>query len=319
MFGHRPDGKLVRTHDGLYTLMPHVLDKRVDSMNFTEFNVDMQELDDFIHAEQQKTGIVYTYLEILASAVIRTIHLRPDLNRFVVNKRIYQRDGIYFSMAFQKTLKKGIESTETTKKFRFEGYENIEQIHNMIHEGLKESKAEANTTDKLCKTLASIPNWLMNFAVGMIKFLDRFGMLPKSVMDAEPFHTTFFITDMRSLKTPAIYHHVYEFGTTGLFLSTGTEKCEPSFNRDGTVSYKRVMPVKFVSDERFCDGYYFAKSLKMVQRLLHNPNALVCELEPPVKPLTKKELKAKKKEEKKASKLAKDTKEVKETTEEDQE
>ncbi|MCB9498914.1 MAG: hypothetical protein H6687_03410, partial [Bacillales bacterium] len=301
MFGKRPDGKLVRTHDGIYTLMPHVMNKRDDSMNMVEFDVDMDDLDQFIKKAQEETGIVYSYLEILVSAVVRTIYLRPDLNRFVVNRRIYQRDGIYFSMVVQKSLKKGYESNETGLKFRFEGNESLDYVHEVVDKGIRESKNNDrdNDIDDFSKKLASMPFFLMSMLVHMIKFLDRYGLLPKKVIDIMPFHTTFFITNMRSVKTPAIYHHVYNFGTTGLFLSTGTEKLEPQKDKDDNVTFKRVMPVKFVSDERFCDGYYFATSLRMLQRILHNPKVLLTPLPRPERELTKKELKEKKKTEKK--------------------
>src|SRR5574344_1970938 len=128
MFGHRSDGKLVRTHDGIYTLMPHVMPWRCDSMNMTEFNVDLDILDKFIKQEYEKSGNIYTYLEILAAATVRTIFLRPDLNRFVVNRRIYQRNEIVMSMAIQKTLK-GEQSNETALKFKYEGNENLADVH----------------------------------------------------------------------------------------------------------------------------------------------------------------------------------------------
>ena len=157
MFGHRPDGKLVRTHDGIYTLMPHVMNHRVDSMNMTEFEVDIDTLDEFIKHEQETNGKIYSYLEILASAVIRTIFLRPDLNRFVVNRRIYQRNEIVMSMAVQKTLKLGEESNESALKFHFVGNENLDDIHNTLQKGFIETKSTANSTDKLTQKLASVP------------------------------------------------------------------------------------------------------------------------------------------------------------------
>lgn len=306
MFGHRSDGKLVRTHDGIYSLMAHVMPKRYDAMNMCEFNIDLDDLDKFIKDEQARSGHIYNYLEIITAGFIRTVFLRPEVNRFVINRRIYQRDGIYFSIVVQKSLKKGFESNETTIKLRFEGNESLDFIHNKIDEVVKANKSQEaqNSSDKLTKTISKFPFFFTALMVKFLMGLDKIGWLPKSIMDALPFHTTFFITDMRSVKTPAIYHHVYEFGSTGLFLSTGVEKLEPFRNKEGVVEFKRVMPVRFVMDERFCDGYYFATSLRMYQRILHNPKVLLDTLELPPKELSKKEQKAIAKAEKKASKEA---------------
>ncbi len=278
MFGHRPDGKLVKSKNGLYLLIPHIMDKRVDSMNMAEFNVELDYLDQFIKQQKEETGIVYSYLEVLIAAIVRTIYLRPELNRFVVNKRIYERDFVYYSMAIQKSLKSGV-SNETTLKFKLEGNESISSIKNIFEENVKQAKSQVNDVDKLTTTLAAIPHFILKFVINMLKLLDRWGILPMSVIDAQPFHTTFFITDLRSVKCESIFHHVYEFGTTGLFFSTGPEKLEPYYDKDGNIAYKRVMPVKFVSDERFCDGFYFATSLRMLQKILRNPKVLLNDLE----------------------------------------
>lgn len=301
MFGHRPDGKRVKSKSGLYLLIPHIMNKRVDSMNFVEFNVDLEPLDKFIKEQAELTGKVYSYMEILLASIIRVIHMRPDLNRFVVNRRIYQRDGIWFSIALQKSLKKGFESNETTLKFRFEGYENIDEISNKFRDGVRDSRTAKTATDKLSDTLAKIPYPLMKLIVTFLKIFDRYGLLGKKILLSQPFHTTFFITDMRSIGGPSIYHHVYEFGTTGLFFSTGHEKLAPYEGENGTIVHKKVMTVKLTTDERFCDGYYFSKSLKLLQRILKNPKVLLNELEKPVV-LTKKEKRQQKRLERKTKK-----------------
>ncbi len=311
MFGHRPDGKLVKTHSGLYLLMPHVMPKRYDSMNLCEFDVNMENLDKFIKEERERTGIVYSYLEIIVAAMVRIIYQRPELNRFIVNKRIYQRNDIEYSMALQRSLRPGKESDETTIKIKFEGNESLPQIKQMIEENIKNAKFSRNETDKLCATLAKIPNFIMGLAVGALKLMDRYGILPKSIIDAQPFHTSFWITDLRSVKCPSVYHHVYQFGTTGMFMSLGMEKCQAFFEKDGTVTHHRVMPVKFTSDERFCDGFYFARSLNIVQKFLRDPSLLLKPLDPPV--YSKKEQKRRDKEKAKKEKaLAKQKKKYEE-------
>ena len=280
MFGHRSDGAKAKLNNGLYLAMPHIMNHRYDSMNMTEFDIDLEILDEFIKEQKESTGVIYSYLDIINSAIIRTIYLRPELNRFVVNRRIYDRHEIQVSMAVQKSLKQGLQSNETTIKIGFEGYENILEVKQAFEAQFREAKGSTNDTDKLTTTLAKIPYGINYLVIGMLKLLDKLGILPKAVMDAEPFHTTYFITDLRSVKGPSIYHHVYEFGTTGLFFSTGVEELKPYKTIDGDVKFKRVMPMKFVSDERFCDGLYFVTSLRMLQKILKNPKVLLLEIEP---------------------------------------
>jgi len=294
MFGIRPDGEKVKSKSGLYLLIPHVMPQRVDSMNMTEFDIDLEILDEFIKEQYKETGVLYTYFDILLASIVRVIYKRPDLNRFVMNRRIYQRFGIHFSLAIQKTLKPGEESNESTLKIRLDGNESIGTIKDIITKEIKYVKSGSNETDKFSTTLAKIPYFVMKPLVKFLKGLDKIGLLPKSIIDSLPFHTTFFITDLRSVGIKSIYHHLYEFGTTGLFFSTGKERLAPVEGPNKEVIFKKMMEVKFVSDERFCDGYYFSTSFRMLQKILHNPKVLLKDLEPPV--LSKREQKVKNKE-----------------------
>ncbi|MCB9498913.1 MAG: 2-oxoglutarate dehydrogenase [Bacillales bacterium] len=304
MFGMRPDGKRVKYLNGFYTIIPIVMKKRYDSMNQITIAIELDNLDSFIKEQMEKTGIIYSYMDIIAAALIRTICLRPELNRFVVNSRIYQREGIYYSLAVQKTLKKGAESNETTIKTKYTGEESIQEIHNIIDAKIREAKhVEAETsTDRTARILTSVPTFIMIPLVNFVLWLDKHGILPKAVLDTSPFHTTFFITDMRSIKLPTLHHHVYDFGTTGIFLSTGTDEYQPSYDKEGNLIHKHIMKIAVVMDERFCDGYYFANSFRLFQKILKNPSYLLSRLEPEEVPLTEDEKHAKEKRIKKENK-----------------
>ena len=147
----------------------------------------------------------------------------------------------------------------------------------MIDEAIKaNSKVSANNgTDKLARFLTFIPNCIIKFAVGTLKFLDKHGMLPNAILKLSPFHTTLFITNLKSIKGEAIYHHLYDFGTTGLFISMGKEKMVPVVD-NGEIVPGKVMTLDVVTDERFCDGFYFVTALKSLKKLYGDPN-LLCE------------------------------------------
>ena len=156
-------------------------------------------LDEIVRIAKEETGVVYSYLEILVCIIQRILYLRPELNRFVVNKRIYQRNLIQYSMVVQRSLRPGAESNETSIKINFDGTESLSQVKEKMDEVIKEAKSSQNDTDKITTTLAKIPHFIMRFVVCMLKWLDKHGLLPRSVMDAEPFHTSFFITDLKSV------------------------------------------------------------------------------------------------------------------------
>ena len=83
-----------------------------------------------------------------------------------------------------------------------------------------------------------------------------------------------FVTSMGSLGIPPIFHHLYNFGNLPVFLSYGAKYEEKTLNDDGTVTKKRYMDFTVVTDERICDGHYYASAFKYLKSILKNPEVL---------------------------------------------
>ena len=278
MFSKRSDGRLVREIEPFQKIMPYIMKTRTDSMNMFEENITCESMDSYID-EKKEQGIELGYLHIMIAAVVRLIALRPQLNRFVMRGRIYTRPKIWVSSVVHQRLRG--DGAGTTIKLAFEGTESILEIGEKINEAiLKETskKTEENATDKVARLIMGIPGPMIRFVVNTLMFMDRHNALPKAVMEASPFHTSFFITNLKSLGINHIYHHVYEFGTTGLFLAIGKEKRMP-VSQGSHITVRKCMGFGLVSDERFCDGLYFARSLKMLKKFLRNPALLETPLE----------------------------------------
>ena len=115
----------------------------------------------------------------------------------------------------------------------------------------------------------------MRGAVGIMRFLDYFGLLPKALRDVSPFHGSMIITSMGSLGIRPIYHHIYNFGNLPVFLSYGGRKSVICYDGDGGVYTKKFVELKAVLDERICDGFYYASSFKLFKRYVENPDVLL--------------------------------------------
>lgn len=109
--------------------------------------------------------------------------------------------------------------------------------------------------------------------MSLVRHLDNLGFLPKAVNKASPFHSSIFITDIGSLGIKPVYHHLYEFGTCSVFLSLGKKERQPYFV-SGELVEKKVVGIRFVTDERICDGYYYASAIKMFKYYLKHPELL---------------------------------------------
>ena len=279
MFGKRPDGRVIKNLDPMQQIMPYIMKTRTDSMNMYEDTFPCEVWDAYIK-EKEAENIKLSYMHILIAGVVRLIALRPQLNRFVMNGKIYARPKIWVSFVVHPTLQDG--STGTTIKLCFEGTETIFEIAKIINEAVEKETTKRvgeNDTDKLLRFLMkAIPGPLIKLVINTLLWMDKHSIMPKLIVDLSPFHTSFFITNLKSLGINHIYHHTYEFGTTGLFFAMGKEKNIPVVQK-GEITTEKHMGFGLVSDERFCDGLYFALSLRQLRKFMKNPALLEIPLE----------------------------------------
>ncbi len=272
MFSKRYDGQQVKSLDPIFKLMPHVMERRSDAQIFYRHHFSSQPLNDYIQ-DTKGVDIPISHMHIVIAAMVRMLALRPSLNRFIINGRIFARRRIWVSFAIKKALTD--EADETTIKLEFKGTETLWQIAERINDELAENKkpTSRNITDNLAAFFMNLPNGFVKLSVGFIKWMDKAGILPGSIIDASPFHTSFFLTNVKSIGLEALYHHIYDFGTTSIFISMGKEYVAPTMTADG-MQARKFMDLGVTLDERICDGLYVANSIKLIRKFLKTPALL---------------------------------------------
>lgn len=272
MFGHRSDGRKIKTIDPLFRVIPCIMKERCDAQVFFKEQIPLAKIDEYIKKKAAE-GIKISTMHVVYAAIIRTIAQRPQLNRFVVNGRIFARNDIQASLAIKKSLTD--DGEETNLKLHYTGNETIFEIKDKLEGAITENKDTdaSNSTDKLVKLLNFIPGGLIRGIVNFLMWLDKHGCLPKAILEASPFHTSVYLTNVGSLGIDAIYHHIYNFGTTSLFFAMGKKKKQLIYE-DEELKEEKCITIGFVGDERICDGYYFASSFKYLTKLLKNPELL---------------------------------------------
>lgn len=272
----RADGKRVKKADPMYTVVPFIMDKRYDAMNMITVDIPVKPIQDYINAKR-KEGIRMNHMGVVLAAYIRTVYEYPLLNNFIVNKRIYKRNKFPVAMVVLKSLKT---QEETMSKVDMELDDTIFEINDKMNEYVEENRkvSTQNNTDKMIKFLLSIPG-LLSVGIWLFKFLDRHGLLPKFIIDLSPFHSALTITNLASIRTNHIYHHIYEFGTTSVFIAIGKNREVPK-TKDGEIVLEKCMPLGVVMDERICSGIYFANVFRTFKQYLANPELLETKPEP---------------------------------------
>lgn len=265
----RADGRRVKNANPMYTVAAYIMNQRNDAMNMIEEFVPVEPIQNYMRMRRSE-GRPVSHLAVVLAAYIRTVAEYPELNRFVVNKRIYARNELAVGMV---VLKPG-ETDGTMNKIYFELEDDVFTVQKRIDEYVAANResGDTNSTDRLITILLKIPG-LVNFGVGVFKLMDRYGLLPKSIIKASPFHTSLVITNLASIRTNHIYHHIYNFGTTSMIIAMGNLREIPTRTKNG-VEFVRCMPLGVVMDERICTGSYYARAFARMRKYFNDPTLL---------------------------------------------
>lgn len=272
--GDRKEGRKLRTLSPIIRLMPYIMSKRTDSLNFFTEKLDVAEADKFCRAQIKEGRTNFTLLHVFIASYIRVVSQRPAINRFVSGQTIYSRNNIEVLMTIKKKM--SLEGEEACIKVEFEPTDTIYDVYDKFNKAVMENKGdtEGNDTDKLAGVLNYMPRFLLRFVVWLIKTLDYYALLPRSVTRISPFHGSMIITSMGSLGIRPVYHHIYDFGNLPIFVSYGAKQTGIKLDDEGNPKKYRYIEMKVVTDERICDGYYYASAFKMMKKIFENPHVL---------------------------------------------
>ena len=273
MFGRRPDGKVEKNIDHIGRITPHIMPKRYDAQVFVKRTLNYDIIKEYLKKKREE-GIRLTHMDVIIAAYIKLLKNRPEFNRFVVNRKIYQRNEITVSLAILKD-KVDDQINETTIKVKFSPDDNIFDVSRKMNEEIAKNRnaEEKNFTDILARFFLAIP-LIPGVLIGFIKLLDKVGLLPKFILDALPFHTSLFITNMASIRMGYVYHHLYDFGTTSIFISIGQKETRLDIDKDNNIVKKNELPLGIVIDERICSGAIYSLGFNEFDRILKNPECL---------------------------------------------
>lgn len=266
----RADGRRIKNGDTMYTIAAFIMNKRYDAMNAITLDIPVEPMRVYRN-EARKKGQPVSRLAVLLAAYLRTAAEYPQLNRFVVNKRIYARNEFAVAMV---VLKEGMMDHGTMSKVYFDVRDDVFTVQRKMDEYIEKNRnnAEGNSTEKIMKKLTAIPG-VLPLGIAVFKWMDKHGLLPKSIIDASPFHASMVISDLASIRTNHIYHHCYEFGTTSIVMTMGNLREVPRRTKDEIV-FDKCMPLGVVMDERICSGSYFAMAFRRFKEYMNDPKLL---------------------------------------------
>ncbi len=273
-WGDRFDATMVRDLDPLHWFFPYIYPNRTDNEAFIQEEFDLTQLNAYLEKKNEgRDADKYTVFHALCAVVVKAVTLRPKMNRFIKGCRIYQRDDLTLSFVVKKQFSD--EAQEALAFIKFGPETTMDSLHERIMQEIHTCRSDAvdNSTDKM-EMFTHLPRWLMRIVMWGLHRLDFFGKLPYDLIKADPNHASVFLTNLGSIKLNAAYHHLSNWGTTSVFVVVGEKAMRPCFNPDGSYEMRDMLPVGITLDERIADGYYYARTIRLIKHLIAHPELL---------------------------------------------
>jgi len=270
-FSWRPDGKVVKKLPNTRRIMPFLMHGRAESTVYYEQHVEVEKAWKYVEKFRKSSGLKASILHFIIWRTAQVLDKRPGLNRFVAGRRIYQRDGIWVSFSMKKEMDDAAPLVVVKKKidpsWSFE--ETVRQIQGGILEGRAGTKS---TSDKEMGLVFLLPNFIVSFAVWLLRTLNHYGWLPGSLIRADELYASIFVANLGSIGLQPAYHHMYEYGDIPIFMALGTNEPRMMLDDRGRPAVKDMMTIRYSFDERINDGFYSIKALELLKQLVEDPD-----------------------------------------------
>ena len=274
-FGDRRDAKLLRDTDALHFIMGIIYPNRADNEAYIAERVNLEPIKAYL-AKKNVEGIPfkYTFFHVILTALVKTVTLRPKLNRFYANENYYQRNKVTAGFVIKKEFSDGSEEAMALLEAKPDA--TIDTIHEEIRRQVQATRNEQkmNTTDNSMDILNKLPRFLSKAAIRFIRFLDRHGWCPDFLIGSDPNYSSVFLSNLGSIRLRSGYHHLTNWGTSSLFCIIGEKKWTPLYDQNGLVEMRETVDLGLTVDERIADGYYYSKSIRLFKYLLEHPELL---------------------------------------------
>ena len=278
-FGDRRDATLVRDIDSMHFIMPLMYPNRCDNEAFMSETIDLTNVMAFLEKKNaDHPEYKYNLFQVMVTALLKTITLRPQLNRFYANYNLYQRNEVSAAFTIKKVFSD--KGEEALAFIHSKPEDTLESIHNEIYRQVSYVRKDGKDQSTESMDMLQHTPLIFKEALGAgARFLDRRGLMPQSVIATDPFQSSVVLANLGSIKLHAGYHHLTNWGTTSLFCIIGDMKERPFTNADGEQEMRMSVEIGLTVDERISDGYYCSRSIALLKKLLDEPELLERPLE----------------------------------------
>ena len=254
-------------HD-LGALFPYIMKRRCDSAVYYNVDIDVEKLLGYLDRHKP-----CTFFQAVVLAMVKTMRARPAMNRFLMGRRLYERDDIDVNFIARRAFSD--DGGETNVKLRVKPDDSDETIFAKLTRDIQTARAgEEKADDAFIAFLLKFPRFALRAFIRFLEWTDFYGFFPRDLEKIDPLHCSLFLANLGSVGIEAPFHHLFEWGTCSIFVAVGKIGKKITLSETGEMVVKTMVEFKITLDERIADGYYFARSFDIFKDYLENPASL---------------------------------------------
>jgi len=275
-WGDRKDARRIRELTGMAQISMDLKPNRSVSDVYINQKMDLTKLVEYVEKKKME-GIDLSYFHTFVTAIGKVIYNRPKLNRFVANRHLYEHNDVVISFVAKVTFDDHAEEMMILTDIQPD--DTLNTISEKIRKKVNKIRDNKDNVDKeganiAIDVLGKLPNLLRIPIVGIFKWCDKKGILPSFLIKDNLYYSSMIVSNLGSIGCGAIFHNITDFGSCSSLATMGEIVTKVEIDELGNKTIKKVCPFGINLDERIADGYYFAKSLQMIQYIFVHPELL---------------------------------------------
>jgi hypothetical protein len=245
---------------------------RNNSIAYYPMTIDCEPLLAYIEAVKG-TEKEISFFEAVLLALTKILRERPTLNRYIIGRRLWQRQDVELSFVARREYQ--LDSTETNVYIKIKPEDDTAIALAKIRGEIKTAKSgDEKDDDKLIELFMRMPRGVLRVALKALDLWDFYFDTPGFLNGVDPLRCSAYLANLGSVGMGAPYHHLFEWGTCSLFVCIGQVKPTVCVGDDGKPAVKRMVELRIALDERIADGYYDARALELFTTYLTDPTQL---------------------------------------------
>lgn len=270
--GDRYDASRVATPHDLNAMFPYLMKGRNDSIAYYPMSIQVENLLKYME-DNKGTDKEITIFQAVMLSLLKVLRERPNLNRYVSGRRLYQRHNVVFSFIARRKIEE--DSPETNVLVTIKPEDDRATAIAKLKGEIRVAKAgDSKDDDEMVSLFLKLPRGILRFAIKLLEWWDFYFDTPRFLRGLDPLRCSVYLANLGSVGMGAPYHHLFEWGTCSLFVCVGKIKPTVVVGEDGQPTVRRTMDLRISLDERIADGFYDAKALDLLEKYLEDPSLL---------------------------------------------